>query len=99
MGVIAGRNCRIAFPYLDSTLGPIHLFLEEDGIIINYVWSITCPHHTCITLHHGSIKNSLTLQKDISSTYTSLAEESERKKERKKERGCSCVYTAVFCVL
>jgi hypothetical protein len=83
MGVIAGRNCRIAFPYLNSTLGPIHLFLKEDGIIINYVWSLTCPHHTSTTLHHGSIKSSLPLQKDISSTYTSLPEDSERKKARK----------------
>jgi hypothetical protein len=81
MGVIASRNYRIAFPYLDSTLGPIHLFLEEDGIIINYVWSLPCPQQTCTTLRHGSIKNSLNLQKDISSTYSSLAEESERKKE------------------
>jgi hypothetical protein len=97
MGVIAGPNCRIAFPYLDSTLGPIHLFLflEEDGIIINYVWSLPCPQQTCTTLRHGSIKNSLNLQKNISSTYTSLAEESERNKETK--RLFLYLYSSLLC--
>jgi hypothetical protein len=65
---------------------------------INYVWSLTCPQHTCTTLHHGSIKNSWTLQQDISSTYSSLAEESERKKERKKEAVLVFIWqSSVFC--
>ncbi len=68
LGVIAGRNCRIAFPYLDSTLGPTHLFLKEDGIIINGVWSLPCPQHTCTNLHPGNIYFFWTLQKDISTT-------------------------------
>jgi hypothetical protein len=45
------------------------------------VWSLPCPQHTCTTLHHGTIKYSLTLHTDISSTYSNLAQESERKKE------------------
>jgi len=90
-----GCYCRISFAYLDSTLGPIHLFPKEDGTMVNYVWFLTCPQHTCTTLHHGSIKSSFTLRKDISSTYSSLAEESERK----KERSCSCICIAVFCFL
>ncbi len=68
LGVIAGRNCRIAFPYLESTLGPTHLFLKEDGIIINGVWSLPCPQHTCTNLHPGNIIFFLTLQKDVSTT-------------------------------
>jgi len=50
---------------------------------------------TIMKCQNGGIKRSFTLQKDISSTYSSLAEESERK----KERGCSCICIAVFCVL
>jgi len=47
-----GCYCRISFAYLDSTLGPIHLFPKEDGTMVNYVCSpapnILAPIYTTV---------------------------------------------------
>jgi hypothetical protein len=88
----ASYNCRIAFPHLDSTLGPIHPSFSERRWN-NYTLRMVppLPPTNLHNFHHGSIKKVFFYFTERYKQYLQQPSWGKWKKDRKKDAVLVCV--------